>query len=61
MAFALIFGPLVFLRARVHTVDGQAKALILLAMLFLLARFPLPELDAQQDPDRATPLHASLT
>ena len=61
IAFALIFGPLVFLRARVHTVDGQAKALILLAMLYLLARFPLPELDAQQDPDRATPLHASLT
>lgn len=41
VAFALLFGPLVFIRGQLFQFGGQAKALVLLALLYLIARFPL--------------------
>ncbi len=40
-AFGLLFGPLVFIRSVEETVAGQVKALVLLGMLLLAARFPV--------------------
>ena len=52
IAFALVFGPLVFIRTRIFTFDGQAKAFILLAFLYVLARFPIPDLNGQAEANR---------
>lgn len=60
VCFALLFGPLVFIRGQLFNYGGQVKALVLLALLYLLARFPLADLDRLSDADRVTPLEPSL-
>ncbi len=42
-AFALLFSPLVFVRGLEYTVGGQVRAVVLLSLLYLAARFPIPD------------------
>ena len=60
VVFALIFGPLVFIRARVATFNGQAKALVLLALLYIVARFPIADHYMLPDADHASLAEPSL-
>ncbi len=44
-AFGLLFGPLIFIRGRQFTINGQLKALVLFYLLYLSVRLPLPGAD----------------
>ncbi len=55
IAFALLFGPLVFVRGKTYALNGQVKALVLLGLLYLAIRFPLADETAMGQPDRLHP------
>lgn len=52
--FALLFGPLTFVRSLEITVSGQVKALVLLVLLYLAARLPVEAPFAPKSADGLT-------